>query len=64
MPVAPAAALVYLKLKSPRAKDAADVVELFKQGLDPVPIRAYITEHAPDLDPRLDRLIATALAEE
>ena len=31
--VVPAGALVYLKLKSPRFKDRADVVELVKAGL-------------------------------
>lgn len=39
--------LVYLKLKSPRAKDRADVIELIKAGIDVPACRAYLQAHAP-----------------
>ncbi len=39
--------LVYLKLKSPRLKDRADVVELIKAGIDVDACRAYLSAHAP-----------------
>lgn len=64
IPVIPVAALVYLKLLSPRTKDAGDIIELFKAGVDPVPVLAYINAHAPALSARLERLIARASSED
>lgn len=47
VPVAPVEALVYLKLKSPRRKDFADVVEILKAGIDAKPVFAWLSEHSP-----------------
>jgi hypothetical protein len=63
-PVAPAEALAYLKLKSPRSKDRSDLVELVKAGFDTERVRAYLAAHAPELLPKLDDVIRTARAEE
>lgn len=60
VPVAPLAALVYLKLKSPRRRDAADVVELLRVVPRPDSIRDYLTAHAPALLERFDTLAAEA----
>ncbi len=62
--IAPAAVLVYLKLKSPRLKDRADVVELIKAGLDAGTVRNYLGANAPMLVPKLDEAVASARAEE
>jgi hypothetical protein len=64
VPVVPAGALVYLKLKSPRLKDRADVVELIKAGLAAESVRQYLERYAPPLVSRLDECIAQARAEE
>jgi hypothetical protein len=64
VPVAPAGVLVYLKLKSPRLKDRADVVELVKAGLAVEDVRRYLERHAPSLVAELDKCIARARAEE
>jgi hypothetical protein len=60
VPVAPLEALVYLKLKSPRRRDAADVVELLRVVPFPERIRAYLANHAPDLVEKFDALAAEA----
>jgi len=60
VPVAPLEALVYLKLKSPRRRDAADVVELLRVVPDLDRIRRYLTSHAPALVERFDALAAEA----
>lgn len=62
--VAPIEVLLYLKLRSPRAKDRADVVELIKAGADVERTRAYLQAHAAELVPELERAIASARAEE
>lgn len=62
--VAPIEVLLYLKLKSPRAKDRADVVELIKAGADVARTRAFVLEHAPDLVGLLDDATRAAAAEE
>jgi hypothetical protein len=62
--VLPVGALVYLKLKSPRLKDRADVVELIKAGLAAASVRQYLERYAPPLVSRLDECIAQARAEE
>jgi hypothetical protein len=64
VPVVPAGALVYLKLKSPRLKDRADVVELVKAGLDVESVRGFLEGNASALVARLDECIAQARAEE
>jgi hypothetical protein len=56
--------LVYLKLKSPRQKDRADVVELLKAGIAIDACRAYLTAHAPTLVAMFEDLVAKAAAEE
>lgn len=64
IPVVPAGTLVYLKLKSPRLKDRADVVELVKAGLAIENARQYLERYAPPLVAKFDECIAQARAEE
>jgi hypothetical protein len=64
VPVVAAATLVYLKLKSPRIKDRADVVELLKAGLAIDGARQYLERHAPSLVARFEECVAQARAEE
>lgn len=64
VPVVPAGTLVYLKLKSPRLKDRADVVELVKAGLEVEGVRQYLERNAPPLVAKLDECIAQVRAEE
>jgi hypothetical protein len=52
-----------MKLKSPRRKDAADVVELVKAGIDTARIAEYLSRYAPDLRDKFDTLISEAEAE-
>ena len=61
---APIEVLVYLKLKSPRAKDRADIIELIKAGADVALCRKWLLAHAASLIPALDEAAAAALAEE
>ena len=61
--VLPVEALVYMKLKSPRRKDAADVVELVKAGVDTAKISNYLARVAPDLTGKFKTLILEADAE-
>lgn len=63
VPVAAPEALVHLKLKSPRMKDAADIVELVKAGLDVAQSRRWLVDNAPSLCARFDTLVARAEAE-
>lgn len=63
VPIAPIEALVYLKLKSPRLKDAADVIELLKAGMDRTRCRAWLETNAPTLVPQFDELIERAQRE-
>ena len=62
--VAPIDVLVYLKLKSPRAKDRADVIELVKAGIDVQSCRAYLSAHAVELLPSLEAAVQSAAREE
>jgi hypothetical protein len=62
--VAPIEILTYLKLKSPRAKDRADLVELVKAGMDVARCRAWLERHAPALVPLLLEVERLARAEE
>jgi hypothetical protein len=64
VPVVGAGTLVYLKLKSPRQKDRADVVELVKAGLSVEGVRRYLERHAAPLVARFDECIAQARTEE
>jgi hypothetical protein len=60
VPVAPLEALIYLKLKSPRRRDAADVAELLRIVPDLGRIRHYLATHAPALLHKFDELAAEA----
>lgn len=62
--VAPIEVLLYLKLKSPRAKDRADIIELIKAGADVARARAYLVLHAALLLPALEKAVEEARAEE
>lgn len=64
IPVLPVEALVYMKLKSPREKDRADVVELVKAGTDTGAVRAWLALHAPKSVDRFEGLVAAARKEE
>jgi hypothetical protein len=61
---APAHVLVYLKLKSPRLKDRADIVELVKSGIDVEAVRGYLRHNAPHFEGAFDALVRTARGEE
>lgn len=60
VPVAPVAALVHLKLKSPRMKDASDVVEPLKAGIDRGRCREWLEANAPALLARFEELVTRA----
>jgi hypothetical protein len=60
VPLAPVEAIVHLKLKSPRMKDATDVVELLKAGVDAARCRAWLTANAPPLLARFETLVQRA----
>lgn len=49
IPVLSVAALIYLKLKSPRQKDSTDILELLKAGVDADSVRDYLAVNSPDL---------------
>jgi hypothetical protein len=59
-----AEALVYLKLKSPRAKDRVDIMELVKAGLNAPACRDYLTTNAAQLLAKFEEAVAAAYAEE
>lgn len=56
--------LVYLKLKSPRQKDRADVIELLKAGIEIDACRAYLGANAPALLRGFEDAVTQAAAEE
>lgn len=62
--VAPVEVLVYLKLKSPRAKDRADVIELIKSGIDVAVCREYLARHAQEFVSKLEESVEIARKEE
>ena len=64
IPVAPLEALVYMKLRSPRRRNAVDVIELLKAGEDAATVRAYLSAHAPDLLGRFDGFVSEADSDE
>lgn len=49
IPVIPIEALVYMKLKSPREKDRADVIELVKAGIDAKAVMRWLSDRAPQI---------------
>jgi hypothetical protein len=59
-----AEALVYLKLKSPRAKDRVDIIELVKAGLNVAVCRIYLGHNAAQLLAKFDEAVTVAHAEE
>lgn len=61
---AAAPVLVYLKLKSPRSKDRADIIELIKAGIDVDACRQYLVANAPRFVVVFDDAVRTARAEE
>jgi hypothetical protein len=64
IPIAPVEVLFYLKLKSPRRKDAADLVELVKGGVATAPVRRYLEQVAPDMIDKFDLLITEATSDD
>jgi hypothetical protein len=64
IPVLPLPALVYLKLRSRRRQDAADVVALLRVAADPGEVRSYVAANAPELLADLDALAAEAAEHE
>jgi hypothetical protein len=55
--------LVYLKLKSARLRDLADVLELIKSSLDIEACRRYLAANAPHFLPRFEDLVTRAESE-
>lgn len=64
IPVASVEALVYMKLKSPRERDRADVVELIKSGIDPKAVLAWLSRNAPEITERFSDAMGKAAREE
>ncbi len=64
IPIAPIEVLFYLKLKSPRRKDSADIVELVKGGAATSPVRKYLERVAPDLIEKFDGLVSEGQSED
>ena len=62
LPITPLEALIYLKLKSSRKKDEADVIELLRIH-DPKLVRRYLEKNAPDMLPKFDSAATEALEE-
>ncbi len=60
IPVAPPEAVVFMKLMSPRRKDAVDIVELVASGLETEPMFAYLRRHAPPLVEKFETLVQEA----
>jgi hypothetical protein len=60
VPVAPLPVLLYLKLKSPRPKDLADVMELIRLGIERDETRADLVARSPELLEKWDRAVAEA----
>jgi hypothetical protein len=56
--------LVYLKLKSPRAKDRVDLIELAKVGASAERCRAYLSHNAPHLVAKFEDCVAAAALED
>jgi len=63
IPVLPVAALVYLKLASPRSQDRQDVLNLVAAGLDLDRVRRYLDTNAPKLREKFEAIVRTAKEE-
>jgi len=61
VPIVPLETLIYLKLKSPRRRDEADVVELLRVN-DPKPVRLYLEKNAPEILAKFDSVASEALS--
>ena len=59
LPIAPLEALIYLKLKSPRRRDEADVVELLRVN-DSKPVRLYLEKNAREMLTKFDAVASEA----
>jgi hypothetical protein len=64
VPVAPLEVLIYLKLKSPRPRDLADVMELIRLGIDRDAVRADLVARSPELVGKWDHAVAEAWPED
>jgi hypothetical protein len=64
VPVAPAEAVVYLKLVSHRSRDRLDVFELVRAGLDLEKTRSYLDANAPELRDKFEEIVRSAEQEE
>ncbi len=64
IPLVSVEALVYLKLKSPRQKDRADVVELIKAGIDTKAVMEWLNINSPDMATRFSSALDKAAREE
>lgn len=64
IPVIPVEALIYLKLKSPRGKDRADVVELVKAGIDAKAVFLWLSPRSPEMAKRFADAVDKAAKEE
>ena len=62
--IAEAPMLIYLKLKSPRQKDRADIVELVKAGIDVDACRASLQAHAQQYLAAFESAVSQAAREE
>lgn len=56
--------LIYMKLKSPRRKDEADVIEMIKGGIDTKQARDYLLAHAAAFVAAFDECVARAETEQ
>lgn len=61
--ILPVEALVAMKLGSPRRKDAADIVELVKAGIDTKKVEAYLARVTPNRVAKFKTLVSEAEAE-
>ncbi|HVE65199.1 MAG TPA: hypothetical protein VNC59_01355 [Thermoanaerobaculia bacterium] len=64
IPVLPIAALVYLKLASPRSQDRQDVLNLVGAGANLDRVRRYLDANAPKLREKFEAIVRTARQEE
>lgn len=64
IPLAPVEVLVYLKLKSRRRKDGADIVEMIKAGMPVEEVRQHIEKRASESIDKFDSLVEEAAREE
>lgn len=62
--VVPAYVVVAMKLRSGRARDRLDVIELIKAGIDVRETKAHLADVAPQHLAPFDRMVVEALAEE